>query len=274
MHPAQFEVLFMHHLLYPSTYYREAVFTPSYRKGDRFWEIIASGKARCHLYHSRIMLAMTNATGKADVKDWARSEERRVLVSAGVNQELFMAKRALELNEQDFDMQRKGQWTPLVKTRKLAVCLGIAGLANVGRWVELRARYRDVMVCFWRALNSSLTALVIPHGQKNHTMVLIKGVTTLELQFWKTTVAKGEREIGGSKTGGREARRMAVGIDSTQLHVLSCYALPSDWPWMPTLHRGLPGGPLVPACPHIALCCPHLAQSPYTVHVQGLAQGI
>ena len=77
------------------------------------------------------------------------------------------------------------------------------------------------------------------------------------------------------KIGDWETRRTAVGIDSSQLYVLSCHALPGDWPQVPALHLGLPGGPLVPACPQIALCCPHLAQVALTtVHLQGLAHRI
>lgn len=38
-----------------------------------------------------MILAMTNATRKSGMKDWARFKERRLLVGARVNQEVFMA---------------------------------------------------------------------------------------------------------------------------------------------------------------------------------------
>lgn len=80
---------------------------------------------------------------------------------------------------------------------------------------------------------------------------------------WQQRVIRKLEEV---KTGGKEARRMA--FDCSQLCFWSCHVFPGGWLWVPALHLELPGCPLVPACPQIALCCPHLVQAaPGTVHL-------
>lgn len=116
--------------------------------------------------------------------------------------------------------------------------------------------------------------LVLPPWAELSSKGSNQGSDHMELQFWKTTLAKGEWEMGGGKIGGRKTRRMVVGMGSFRLYFFSYCAFPGDWPWVPGLHLGLPGCPLVPACPQIALCCPHLAQAaPATGHLQGGALG-
>lgn len=135
-----------------------------------------------------------------------------------------------------------------IKTRKWEICLGLTGLARGGRWeVELKTRFRDTVVSSWRALNISITVLVFFYEQGSYSRVLIKGVTTLELQFWKITLAKGEWEIG-RKDKRQGDLRMAVGIVFPSLFlILPCSSSwralgPSPPPWT---HR-LPTGPSLP----------------------------
>lgn len=81
-------------------------------------------------------------------------------------------------------MKIKGQKMYFVTTRKWEMCLGITGLAQRGRQgEELKMRFRDAVVSSWRALMISIMVLVLFYEQGSYSRVLIKGVTTLELQL-------------------------------------------------------------------------------------------
>lgn len=71
-----------------------------------------------------------------------------------------------------------------------------------------------------------------PIGQWSHPSILIRRVTTLEMQFRNITLAKGERGFGGGKGEGRETRRGTIGRDSCQPYFWSGHALPGDWAWV------------------------------------------
>ena len=73
-------------------------------QGRGFYSLLQKSRQilRNH-YHSSVMLAMTNATRKADVKDWARTEERHFLVSCWDKPGSLHGKGVLELNKQELN---------------------------------------------------------------------------------------------------------------------------------------------------------------------------